>query len=654
MQEDQGYVDCGCFRHMTENMSYLFDFKELDGGYVTFGGGANVVKITSKGTLKIGKLDFEDVYFVKELKFSLLNVSQMALVVKPHNKTPYELFRGRTHALSFVRPFGCHVTILNTLDHLGKFDGKAYEGYFIRYSMNSKAFRVYNIRTRRVEKDLHIEFLENKPIVAGTKDCIGAGHSSMETGSTQDYIFIPFWKDGSPLFDSSLKISGDDGKKHDEVSDNESGTSNKLNFAFENLNNEYPDDPKMPGRATQFKLKKVWILVDLPKGKKAIGTKWVFMNKKDNRGIVIKNIARLVAQGHTQEEGIDYDQVFAPVARNEAIRLLLAYASFMGVMVYQMDMKSTFLYGRIEEEVYVCQPLGFEDPGHPNKVYVDDIIFGSTKKELCTEFERLMKDKFQMSSMGELTFFLGLKVKQKEDGIFISQYKYVTKVLRKFNFSDVKSASTPVDIKKTLVKDADGDDVDVHLYRFMIGSLMYLTSSRLDIMYVVCVCAIFQVTLKVSHLHAVKRIFRYLKGHPKLGLWYPRDFLFELVAFTDSDYARASLDRKSTTGGCQFLGSRLISWQCKKQTVVATSTTEADYAATASCCGKFWQTATASTLDNGEMEITTTIDGKVKVVIKASVRIHLKLEDSDGISTLLTTEIFKQLPLMGYVSNSDK
>ncbi|GKA44563.1 putative ribonuclease H-like domain-containing protein [Tanacetum coccineum] len=213
----------------------------------------------------------------------------------------------------------------------------------------------------------------------------------------------------------------------------------------------------------QFKLQKVWILVDLPKGHRAIGTKWVYRNKKDERGIVIRNKARLVAQGHTQEEGIDYDEVFAPVARIEAIRMFLAYASYMGFMVYQMDVKSAFLYGQIEEEVYVCQPPGFEDPDHPDKVYkvvkalyglhqaprawydtlanyllcngfqrgnidqtlfikrqkghillvqiyVDDIIFGSTKKELCDEFEKLIKDKFQMSSMGELTFFLGLQI----------------------------------------------------------------------------------------------------------------------------------------------------------------------------------------------------------------------------------------------------
>ncbi|GKB86715.1 hypothetical protein Tco_0958987, partial [Tanacetum coccineum] len=170
----------------------------------------------------------------------------------------------------------------------------------------------------------------------------------------------------------------------------------------------------------------------------------------------------------------------------------------------------------------------------------------------------------------------------KEDGIFISQDKYVAEILKKFNYSNVKSASTPVD----LVKDGDSDDVDVHLYRFMIGSLMYLTASRPDIMFAVCACARFQVTPKISHLLAVKRIFRYLKGKPTLSLWYSRDSPFELVAYTDTDYAGATQDRKSTSGGCQFLGNRLISWQCKKQTVIVTSTTKAKYVAVASCCGQ--------------------------------------------------------------------
>nr|GEX79789.1 retrovirus-related Pol polyprotein from transposon TNT 1-94 [Tanacetum cinerariifolium] len=333
-----------------------------------------------------------------------------------------------------------------------------------------------------------------------------------------------------------------------------------------------------------FHLQKVWTLMDLPRGKKAIGTKWVFRNKKDERGIVIRNKARLVAQGCTQEEGIDYDEVFARI--EEEVYVCQPEDPDYPDKVYKVKKA---LYGLhqapiawIEEEVYVCQP---EDPDKVYKVkkalyglhqapiawyetlakyhldnefrkgkidqtlfikrqkedillvqvYIDDIIFESTKKELCTEFEIPMHDKFQMSSMGELTFFLGLQVKQKSYGIFISQ-------------------------EKALFKDSNGDDVDVHLYRSMIGSLMYLTSSRPNIMFVVY-----------------------------------------------SDYAGASLDRKSTSGGCQFLRSRLISWQCKKQAVVATSTTEVEYVAAASC-------------------------GQA---------------DADGISSLPTTEIFEQLTLMG-------
>ncbi|GKC16607.1 hypothetical protein Tco_1013389 [Tanacetum coccineum] len=179
--------------------------------------------------------------------------------------------------------------------------------------------------------------------------------------------------------------------------------------------------------------------------------------------------------------------------------------------------------------------------------------------------------------MGEITFFLGLQVTQKDDEIFISQDKYVDEILKKFSFSTVKTASTPMETSKLLLKDVEAEYVDVHLYRSMIGSLMYLTASRHDIMFVVCACTRFQVTPKVSHLYAMKRIFRYFKGQPKFGLWYPKNSPFDLEAYTNSDYAGASLDKKSTIGGCQFLGSRLISWQCKKQIIVANSTTEAEY-----------------------------------------------------------------------------
>nr|GEW67052.1 hypothetical protein [Tanacetum cinerariifolium] len=339
----------------------------------------------------------------------------------------------------------------------------------------------------------------------------------------------------------------------------------------------------------QFKIQKVWSLVDCPKGVRPIGTKWILKNKKDERGIVIRNKARLVAQGHTQEEGIDYDEVFAPVARIEAIRLFLAYASFMGFTVYQMDVKSAFLYGTIDEEVGTIDQTFFIKRQRGDfilvQVYVDDIIFGSSNPQLCREFEALMHEKFQMSVMGELNFFLGLQVLQKEDGIFLSQDKYVGDILKKFEYSDVRSSNTPMDKENPWGKYGTGKDVDIYLYRSMIGSLMYLTASRPDIMFVVCACARHQVIPKECHLHVVKRIFRYLKGYPKLGLWYPKETPFDLVAYSDSDYGGATQDCKSTNGACPFLGRRLISWQCKKQTIVATSITEAEYVAAASCRG---------------------------------------------------------------------
>jgi hypothetical protein len=315
------------------------------------------------------------------------------------------------------------------------------------------------------------------------------------------------------------------------------------------------------------------------------------------------------------------------------------FAASKKFMVYQMDVKSAFLYGKIDREVYVSQPPGFEDPKFPQKVYkldkalyglhqaprawyetlsqfllshnfrrgtidktlfikkvgldillvqiyVDDIIFGSTKESLCKGFEKLMHSRFEMSSMGEINFFLGLQVKQKPEGIYISQSKYVHDILERFGFTDCKSAVTPISTSTSLTADSEGESVDQHQYRAMIGSLMYLTASRPDIMFPVCLCARFQAAPKVSHLMAVKRIFRYLKGAPKLGLLYPRGSDLNLYGYTDSDYGGCNLHKKSTSGGCQFLGRRLISWQCKKQTCVSTSTAEAEYIAASSCCAQ--------------------------------------------------------------------
>ncbi|KAJ0541144.1 putative RNA-directed DNA polymerase [Helianthus annuus] len=362
--------------------------------------------------------------------------------------------------------------------------------------------------------------------------------------------------------------------------------------------------------------------------------------KKDERGIVTRNKARLVVKGFNQQEGIDYNEVFAPVARLEAIRLFLAFASFKGFKVYQLDVKSAFLYGKVQEVVYVSQPDGFVDPDYPDRVYkldkalyglhqaprawyetlsthlikngfergkidstlfikrkkedfllvqvyVDDIIFGSSDESMCKEFEQVMKSKFEMSAMGELSYFLGLQVEQKADGMFIHQTKYVYDILSRFKMNDCTTSNTPICENHNLGPDHEStEDVDPTQYRAMIGSLMYLTASRPDIMFAVCLCARYQANPKESHMKAVKRIIRYLKGKPKLGLWYPADSDLTFVAYTDSDFGGCKSNRKSTTGGCQFLGGRIVSWQCKKQSCVSTSTCEAEYIAAGSCCSQ--------------------------------------------------------------------
>nr|GEW09065.1 hypothetical protein [Tanacetum cinerariifolium] len=552
-------------------------------------------------------------------------VQNRVLVTKPYNKTPYELLHGRTPSIGFMRPFGCHVTILNTLDSLEKageksdqqyvlfpawssgftnpqntdgdasFDGKEpeFDGKKPESKVNVSPNSI-NKMTRPRER-LKGRVLINNVNAAGTLvSTIGqispnstntfsaAGPSNVAASSTHgkssfidafqllDDLEMPKLEDIT-YFDDEDDVGAEADFNNLETSitittqtrsmtrmaKDQGGLSQMFNDDFHIcmfacfLSQEEPKrvhqalkDPSwieaMQEELLQFKMQKVWVLVDLPHGKRAIGTKWVFKNKNDERGVMVRNKARLVTQGHTQEDVINYEKVFAPVARIEAIRLFLAYASFMGFMVYQMDVKSAFLYETIEEEVYVCQPPGFEDPDHPDKVYkvvkalyclhqaprawyetlanyllennfqrskidqtlfikrqkgdillvqiyVDDIIFGSTNKDLCKSFKKLMKDKFQMSSMGKLTFFLCLQVKQNKDGIFISQDKYVAEILRKFRLTDGKSASTPIDTEKPLLKDPDGEDVDMHTYRSMIGSLMYLTSSRPDIMFAVVV-----------------------------------------------------------------------------------------------------------------------------------------------------------------------
>ncbi|GJQ93314.1 putative ribonuclease H-like domain-containing protein [Tanacetum coccineum] len=608
-------------------------------------------------------------------------VQNRVLVNKSQNKTPYELFNGRSPAIGFLRPFGCHVMILNTLDHLGKFDAKGDEGYFVRYSLSSKAFRVFNKRTKKVEENLHVDFLENNHeehllLTFQFHDAhMETSNDSVRNSETND--------DPQKEQDGTTNVSESSGNTYPTASSKDSLADQVEPVLSPTVESKVPtvsspvpivstnvldsESPELPASLT-METAVLTISTPIPTGSKSIppitsslpkiisrgGSSYLkplslgnvmgdffgdttnstnlteveadisnmetgiqanikaknveeqsfiatihqktnpdllqyclfscFLSQEEPKKIVDalkdeswENKARLVAQGYTQEEGIDYEEVFAPVARIEAIRLFLAYASYMGFTVYQMDVKSAFLYGTIDEEVYVMQPPGFEDPEFPDKVYrVEKAMYGLHQEPRAwygTLSKYLLANGFQ-------------RVLQKNDGIFISQDKYVGDILKKFGYTDVRTAKTPMDKENPWGKDGPGKDVDLHLYRSMIGSLMYLTASRPDIMFVVCVCARHQVTPKECHLHAVKRIFRYLKGQPLLGLWYPKESPFDLVAYSDSDYDGDNQDRKSTTRGCQFLGRRLISWQCKKQTIVATSTTKAEYVAAASCCGQ--------------------------------------------------------------------
>ncbi|GJZ64299.1 putative ribonuclease H-like domain-containing protein [Tanacetum coccineum] len=590
-------------------------------------------------------------------------VQNRVLVIKPYNKTPYEIFLDREPALSFMRLFGCPVTILNTLDHLGnQTNGNAGikenidagqagnkivpdQEYILlplltsdpSLSKSSKDYSDARFKPSGEEEKMDSEHLENKdsevpnteePRVHQEQDanvnstnnintvCPTVNAAGIENNVVDENIVYGCIDDPNIPNLEEIFYSDDDEEVGAEADMNILATTVHVSpipttrvhkdHPLEQIIGDIHSTPQTR-RMTKY-VTEHGMFIEPQKVIQALtDPSWIeamqdelLQNKKDDRGIMVRNKARLVAQGYTQEKGIDYDEVFAPVARTETIRLFLAYASFMNFIIYQMDVKSAFLYSIIKEEVYVFQTLGFEDPEFPNKVYkvekalyglyqaprawyetlstyllengfrrgtidktlfikkdkddillvhvyVDDIIFGSTKKSLCTEFEQMMHKRFQMSYVGELTFFLGLQVKQKDDGIFISQHKHVADILKKFDFAIVKIASTPMETNKALLKDEEAADVDVHLYRSMIGSLMYLTASRPDIMFAVYACARFQVTPKNSHLHVVKRIFRYLKGYPKLGLWYPRDSPFDLEASFDSDYAGASLDRKSTT-----------------------------------------------------------------------------------------------------------
>nr|GEU31980.1 retrovirus-related Pol polyprotein from transposon TNT 1-94 [Tanacetum cinerariifolium] len=759
-------------KNMTWNKAHLADYQEFKGGSIAFGDSNG--RITGKGKIKASRLDFEDVYYVEELKhYNLFSVLQMCdkknkvlftdtdcLMISPDFKLPDENQKGKQHKASckaktvssvnqplqilhmdlfgpttvksinhktyclvitdgFNRPFGCHVTILNTIDQLGKFDGKSNSGFLVGYSSNRKVFRVYNLETKRVEENLHVNLLENKPNVAGkghawmfdldyltnsmkyepvlvenqANKSAGpkeANHSAGTQANNDQELRTKTEKTTDcktckkpasqveQIFQEELeKLKRQEKEANDavrkeatyEYQDANTNSTNLLNVVSapistvgpsKALNDDEPsylDDPSMPYLEDIYTSPSEGIFTD---------------SSYNDKGVLFKQevkCTRILKLILLQEEGIDYNEVFALMARIEAIRIFLAFASYMGFIVYQIDMNSAFLYGTIDEEVYVTQPPGFVDPKYPNKVYkvvkalyglhqaprawyatlstfleksgyrrrvidkilfikqdkkdimlvqvyVDDIIFGSTKKYWCDEFEELIKNRFRISSMGELTFFLGLQVKEKEDGIFISQHKFVTEILKKFDFLSVKTASTLIETQDPLVKDEEAADVDVHLYKSMIGSLMYLTASRPDIMFAVCACSRFQVTPKTSHLQAVKRIFRlYSKelASPKqtaLG----KDESNSLIVDSLLKTIWLSMHHVIAMKHWLFQSKRLL----------------------------FWATSSIKKV-NDVVKLQALIDRKKVIITEDIICQDLQLDDADGVECLPTKDIFEEL-----------
>ncbi|GKA45682.1 retrovirus-related pol polyprotein from transposon TNT 1-94, partial [Tanacetum coccineum] len=478
---------------------------------------------------------------------------------------------------------GCTIVSIRT-DHGREFDNEVQFGEF-GYSQNSKAYIILKKHTRKVKESLNVTFDETPP-PSKTSPLVDDDLDEQEAIKVTEKKNLE-----SDIVDETLEIDEivNIKKYRNHPLENVIGNlnqrtlrsqaQNQSNFfcfistiELKNVNEALTDDSwivAMQEKLNQFIANDVWELVPKPRNMKIIGTKWVFRNKLDENGIVSRNKARLVAQGYNQQEGIDYDETYAPVARLESIRILLAYACALGFKLFQMDVKYAFLNGFINEEkssnLIIVQ------------IYVDDIIFGSTCQDMCDEFTKIMHDEFEMSMMGELNFFLRLQIKQMEDGIFFNQSKYIKEMLKKFGLEDSKPMKTPMSSDTKLTKDEECESVDSTKYRGMIGSLLYLMASRPDIMFSVCLCARFQEAPKTSHLEVVKRIFRYIKGTTHLGLWYPKGTGIETVVYADSDHAGDYVDRKSTSGICTFVGCCLTSWFSKKQTALAISTTEAEY-----------------------------------------------------------------------------
>jgi hypothetical protein len=610
------------------------------------------------------------------------------------NMTPQEAWSGYKPSVAHLRIFGCVAYAQVPEAKRRKLDDRGEKCIFVGYSEESKAYKLYNPLTNKVVVSRDVVFSEEESWNWSNKEADKENVVSDES-EEQPQIVTPLASPTSPSStqrsptSSSSSSSDESGRGiptpirmrslRDVYEGTEEEETNLFCFyadhepiTFQEAVEEDCWRSAMEEEIHAIQKNDTWELTALPPKKKTIGVKWVYKIKRTADGDVDRYKARLVAKGYKQKYGIDYEEVFAPVARLDTVRLLISLAAHHSWKIYQLDVKSAFLNGVLEEEVYVEQPEGFISQGEEDKVYrlkkalyglkqaprawnariddylqqngfikcpyehsvymktddkgeflilclyVDDLLFTGSSEKMFAKFKQSMFKEFEMTDNGLMSYFLGIEVKQENDGIFISQKKYMREILKKFKMDSCNAVNTPVATGLKLSKEGEGKSVDSTMYKSLVGSLRYLTMTRPDILYGVGLVSRYMETPRESHWLAAKRILRYIKGTLNFGLFYTYGESADLVGYSDSDWGGDQDERKSTTGHVFYLGSTAFSWTSKKQAIVALSSCEAEYVAISSAvCEAIWLRNLLESL-NHTQEKSTVIYVDNKSAIKLS------------------------------------
>ncbi|GJR74806.1 retrovirus-related pol polyprotein from transposon TNT 1-94 [Tanacetum coccineum] len=529
-----------------------------------------------------------------------------SLIQTRHNKTPYELVHDKKPGLTFFRVFGALCYPTNESEDLGKLQPTADIGIFVGYAPSQKGYRIYNKRTRFIMETIHVQFDELTKPMAPVQLSTGPAPTFLTSGQISSGL-VPNPIPAAPyvppnqcsmntwnllvLKDRSLLLQ--QFHLHQGVAAESTLMENNPFAPVDNdpFINVFAPEPSFEtsssGNLSSTESPYVTqTLQHLEKWSKdhpldnIIALKWIYKVKLDKHGNVLKNKARLVAKGYRQEEGIDFEESFTPVARIEGIRIFIANTASKNITIYQMDVKPAFLNGELKEEVYVCQPKGFIDPDHPTHVYrLKKALYG-LNQALRVWYDTLSR--FFLDNK----FSKGLQVSQNPRGIFINQSKFALEILKKFGMDSCDPVDTPIVDRLKLDEDPLGIPVDQTHFRSMVGSLMYLTASRPDLVFVVCMCARYQASPTKKHLETLKWVFRYLRGTINWGLSYPKDTAMTLTTYADADHAGCQDTRRSMFESAQFIRDKLVSWSSKKHKSIAISITKAEYIAMSGCCAR--------------------------------------------------------------------